>query len=136
MKSEKGVTLTSIMIYVIAMTTAVLVVGRLITYFYKNIDLVSSNTAAASEYTKFNSFFTNEINTKGNEVEECANDYILFSKTQNQYTFKNGNIYLNKIRISKDIKSCQFIYDKAKEIITVNLNIADKDYSVLYTIVK
>ena len=39
MKSEKGVTLTSIMIYVVALTIVVGIVGRITTYFYKNIQI-------------------------------------------------------------------------------------------------
>ena len=57
-KNEKGVTLTSLLIYVLALTVVVIIVGRITTYFYKNMDQVTTNTAAAAEYTKFNSYFT------------------------------------------------------------------------------
>ena len=136
MRSEKGVTLTSIMIYVVALTIAVATIGRLVTYFYKNINLVSDNTAAAAAYTKFNSYFTKEINTKSNDVQSCESNCIVFSKSKNQYTFQNGSIYMNKIKICKDIKACNFTYDATTKKITVELKIAEKIYSTSYTVAK
>ena len=38
MKSERGVTITAIMIYVLAFTVVVVIVTRMTTYFYKNVD--------------------------------------------------------------------------------------------------
>ena len=48
-KNERGVTLTSVLIYVLALTVIVIIVGRITTYFYKNMNQVSTNTAAAEE---------------------------------------------------------------------------------------
>ena len=56
MKSERGVTLTSILIYVIALTVIVLIIGRIITYFYKNINNYTGEDQALSEYIKINSY--------------------------------------------------------------------------------
>lgn len=136
MKSEKGVTITSIMIYVIALTVVVLIIGRITTYFYKNIKNVSTNTTADAEYTKFNSYFTDEINIEGNDVEIWSKNYIVFSKTENQYTFQNGKIYMNKVNIAKDIEVCEFYYDESTQEIFVNMKIKDKYYSSTYTVVK
>lgn len=136
MKSERGVTITSIMIYVIALTVAVLIIGRITNYFYKNINNVANNTAADAEYTKFNSYFTDEINIEGNDVEVCEENYILFAKTLNQYTFQNGGIYRGKTKVSKDIESCQFAYDETTKEITVNLTIYGKNFNTTYTVTK
>lgn len=136
MKSERGVTLTSIMIYVIALTVAVLTIGRLITYFYKNINAVDTSSVSDAEYMKFNSYFTDEINIEGNEVDKCDTNYIIFFKTQNQYTFKNGKIYRGKVKICDNIDSCDFNYDETTKIISVDLTIKGKDYSTKYTVVE
>lgn len=139
MKSERGVTLTSIMIYVIALTTTVIVVGAMITYFYKNIKYVSSNTAANAEFTKFNVFFTDDINVEGNNIKTWDTqdlNYIVFSKTGNQYTFKDGGIYLNKAKICKDIDTCVFSYDDNTKNIYVDMVIQGKSFSMTYTVVK
>ena len=89
MKSERGITITSIMIYVIAFTFAVIIIGRMITFFYKNIKDVSKNTDTDGQYTKITSYFTNEINIEKNEVESWGKDYIIFSKTEKK-SFKFG----------------------------------------------
>lgn len=136
MKSEKGVAITSIMIYIIALTVVVILIGRIITYFYKNINNVEENTLANAEYLMFNSYFTDEINIEGNEVALCENNYIVFSKTQNQYTYQNDSIYRGKVKIAKDIEFCEFYYNEENKEISVNMKIEDKYYSSTYTVVK
>ena len=136
MKSERGVTLISIIIYVMALTITVIIISRISTYFYKNINNVSSNVSADSEYIKFNSYFTDEINIEENEVEKWDKNYIIFSKSENQYTYKNGGIYVNKIKLCKNIEFLEFYYDKDTKEISVNMKIKGKNYSGTYTVVK
>lgn len=136
MKSERGITITSIMIYVIAFTFIVIIIGRMITFFYKNIKDVSKNTDTDGQYTKITSYITKEINIEENEVESWGKDYIIFSKTENQYTFKNGQLFMNKIKIANNLEKCEFYYDEGNEIIYVNIQIKDKYYSSTYTIAK
>lgn len=139
MKSENGVTITSIMIYVIVLTIVVVTVGRITTYFYKNVNTVTSSTDASSAYLSFNTYFTNEINTEKNQVKECVtNDdtgvsYITFEGTQNKYIFKGKNIYKDKVKIAKNIDSCKFSYEETTGIITVDMTIDGKQYSNSYT---
>ena len=128
--------MNSIMIYVIAFTFAVIIIGRMITFFYKNIKDVSKNTDTDGQYTKITSYFTNEINIEKNEVESWGKDYIIFSKTENQYTFKNGQLFMNKIKIANNLEKCEFYYDEGNEMIYVNIQIKDKYYSSTYTIAK
>lgn len=148
MKSERGVTITSVLIYIIALTAVVILIGRITTYFYRNMNSVTENTAADAEYTKFNSYLTDEINIEGNTVIACGtteegNNYIIFSETENQYTYQKnkddsqkGSIYRNKTKISTDIEECEFKYDETTEVITVNLKILGKTYNNTYTIAK
>lgn len=136
MKSEKGVTLTSIMIYVIALTVVVITIGRIITYFYKNLGQLIEGGQAISEYTKINSYLTDEINTENNVVEAVSDNYIKFSVTQNQYTYQNGKIYFNKAKICNDIEECKFAYDKEKKEIQMIIKIKGQTYNNSYQIVK
>ena len=136
MKSERGVTLTSILIYVIALTVVVTIIGRIITYFYKNINEYTDNNQAISQYTKIVSYLTDEINTKDNIVEAFGENYLKFAKTQNQYTYQNGKIYINKAKICDDIENCKFSYDEMKEKISMEITIKGKTYYNTYTIIK
>ena len=107
MKSEKGITMISMTIYIIVMLLVVTAITSITTYFYKNIDTDSVNSNLNQQYTKFNSFFLEDTNKKGNAVarqEETKDEngnmtqrFILFT-SGNQYTYVKSNkaIYINK----------------------------------------
>lgn len=115
MKSNKGVTLTSLIIYVIGMTIMVSIIATLTSFFYKNIDIgdINSNT---TQYTKFTSILSEEVNKKNNSVIDCQSltdgvSYIVFS-SGNQYTFnkKSNSVYRNNVKICDNIDTCDFSY--------------------------
>lgn len=115
MKSNKGVTLTSLIIYVIGMTIMVSIIATLTSFFYKNIDIgdINSNT---TQYTKFTSILSEEVNKKNNSVIDCQSltdgvSYIVFS-SGNQYTFNQGSksVYRNNVKICDNIDKCDFSY--------------------------
>lgn len=115
MKNNKGITLTSLIIYVIGMTIMVGTIATLTSFFYKNINIGSINNDT-TQYTKFSSIFSEEINRKDNSVVKCKElsdetSYIIFS-SGNQYTFnqKSRSIYKNNIKICEDIEVCGFSY--------------------------
>ena len=62
MKTQRGVTLTSLIIYIIGMVMIISIVSVLTTYFYKNVRSAISDIDPITEHTKFNSYFTNEVN--------------------------------------------------------------------------
>ena len=112
MKSQKGITLISLTIYVIVMVILVAVITTLTTYFYKNVDTSSKQDDINKQYTKFLSYFSEEINRENNEIVEISEDktYVIFS-SGNQYTFVGDNhgIYQGLIKIASNIESCEFI---------------------------
>ena len=130
MRTEKGVTLISVIIYVIVMLIMVSVMTVLTGYFYQNIDLTSTTESFNQQYTRFNTYFVQDINRKGIEVLETneeetdsnAQKYIVFS-SGNQYTFikQNKAIYMNTIKIANNIEECTFTTQEndGKVLITV-----------------
>ena len=100
------------------MVIVVTTVSTLTTYFYKNIDINSTNNDT-TQYTKFTSVFLDEINKGQNEVIEAKTisesdkkvSYIIFPDG-NQYTFKeeNKSIYKNQVKICENIDNCEFSY--------------------------
>lgn len=106
MKSEKGVSLVSLIIYLIAMTIAVGIVARISNYFYRNINILDTSLTSSEEFLNFNAYITKEVNIKGNEVQTIGEreissgrmKYLIFSKTGNQYGFINNEIYLNQVK--------------------------------------
>lgn len=51
MKSQKGVTLTSLIIYVIAMSIVVGTVAAITNFYYGNINGLSNRTSSSKQYT-------------------------------------------------------------------------------------
>lgn len=118
MKSNKGITITSLVIYVIAMSIVVATIATLTSYFYSNMDELDSDTNSSIAYTELNTYLSKEINTKENYpilLEETSSEYIIFIKTGNQYTFKNGAIYQNQVKICSNIAACTFEVGKTDE---------------------
>lgn len=136
MSSNKGITMTSLVIYVIGMTIAVGIIATLTSYFYNNINVNELEKDDLTGYTRFSNIFIKEINKKDNKVidskierndsNEVVSSYIIFS-SGNQYTFinKNNSIYKNKIKICDNIDLCAFshTYDSEKKIYYVEMEI-------------
>ncbi len=124
MKSQKGVTLISLTIYIIVMSIVIGVIGILSTFFYKNINNATENIDPVTQYTKFNTFFTEEVNHENIKVLECKPNYVVFDNDV-QYTFIEANqgIYRNKVKISSKIETCTFEHaiKNGKNVITVTL---------------
>lgn len=122
MKSERGVSLISLIIYLLTMTIVVAGVARISDYFYNNLNNNDNTLEANEQFVKLNAYITKEINLKGNVVKTIKNDeYIIFQNTGNQYTFtkSTGDIYMNKAKICSNVKKCSFSY--SNNIITINL---------------
>ena len=128
MKSQKGITLISLIVYIIAMTIAVTIMSVLTSYFYKNVDITGKEINPITEYLKFETLFVEEVNNKNIKVLECKDNYIVFNNSI-QYTFvpENRAIYKNKVRICRNVENCTFSYDikNNKEIVTINMKIED-----------
>lgn len=149
MRSEKGITLISITIYVIVMLIVVSVITVLTQYFYKNVDVNSASQDFNQQYTKFNSYFLEETNKKGNKVagigdlegstEDAVQRYILFSNG-NQYTFIQNNraIYTNHVKIAENIDDCSFTLgtENNKTVITVTIKRNDLERTTKYTLLE
>lgn len=130
MKSNKGITLVSVTIYVIAMVMIVTLISVITGYFYKNVDINNETYDTSQQYTRFNSFFSDEINRNNNKIVEIGNsegqEYIVFS-SGNQYTFiaENKSIYKNNVKIATNIQTCSFTSNivNGKETIKVKIGI-------------
>lgn len=132
MKSEKGVTLTALAIYIAVSTVVISAMGLLSSYFYNNMELIKTDSTYVVEYNKFNMFFVQDV--KSNTTAEVTTDSITF-EDGTKYQYKDENIYRNDKEIATNIKSAVFsqetyeVEGTIKNIITVNLNIGEEDKS-------
>lgn len=132
-KSEKGIGLTSIIIYVIIFLVVVSIISLFTGFFYSNIDESEKNIDVTQEFTRFSSFFVEDINKTGIDVLECnqtdEQDYIVFSDGT-QYTFKNNSIYREKVKICQNIYSMHFEStqnENGKNIVQVEYKLKEND---------
>lgn len=104
MKNNKGIVLSSLVIYIIVMVIVVCVVGSIITQFYQNINALEADTEEISEFNHFNTYFLKEVKQRGNKIDEVKGSYILFH-SGNSFSYMNDQIYYNNISICKKVKN-------------------------------
>lgn len=137
MKSEKGVTLITVTIYIIAMTIILGVIAVLSGAFMKSMQESNFNNEPITEYIRFNTYFSEEVNTPGIKILECTNDYVVFSNGV-QYSFieENRGIYRNKVKICWNIDKCNFVdrTEDEKQMLSVHFVAEGIDYTTDYTL--
>ena len=151
MKSEKGVTLISLTVYVIVMAIVVSIVAVISSYFYTNTQDINESIDPITEYTKFNTFFSDEVNHENIKVLECKtsyenpddinsniiSSYIVFDNGV-QYTFlsENNGVYRNKVKICSGVENCNFQYEikNGKAVVKVIFKVKDKVRESTFTL--
>lgn len=120
MKSERGVTLVSLIIYVIAMLITITIITVVTSYFYNNdIDVTAQKYTYYGEFTNIESNFSEEANFTNNKILEYTNinpdsaeskQCYLALASGNQYTYVKANkaLYKNKVKIASGIEECVF----------------------------
>lgn len=137
MKSEKGITLISVIIYVLVMAIVIGVMAIISTFFYKNISDEKFNIDPITEYTTFNSYFSEEINHENVKILECEPNYIVFDNgVQYSYISENKGIYRNKVKICRDITNCTFKVEikNGKEVVEVEFISGNQNKTTTYTL--
>ena len=130
MKSEKGITLTALVIYIAVATIVVSSMALLSSYFYNNMKLIKTDSNYVVEYNKFNMFFIQDI--KNNKTANVTTDTIEF-EDGTKYEYKDEKIYRNNKEIAKNVKSATFTADAyvvknvTKNLINVDLTVGEED---------
>ncbi len=126
MKNNHGVTITSLIVYVIAMLIVIGIIANLTSFFYTNILNLEDESANISEISKFNMYFLKEIKNANNSIAQISENRITFI-SGNTFTFQDNAIYLNNIRICENIKNLAFAREETngKELISVLITVGD-----------
>lgn len=112
MKKERGITLVSLLIYVMAFSMILILLGVLTNYLYPKLSGVNSNGASAEEFNKFNTYFVTDIkqskiakvNKSGDNVEILLSNGANYNFIKENIEGKKENaIYRNNIKISKNV---------------------------------
>ena len=148
LKNNKGMTVISLLIYIIVLTVVIGSMSIVMRYFYKNADDTIISNDTAEQYSRFIAYITSDINSgKINNIElVSATDIKLnFSDgTVQEYQFNEGTIYYivinsqsveeKKIQLCKDLSNCEFIFNNAQNKITTHITIGGITYNNNFTV--
>lgn len=130
MKSEKGVTLTSLVIYVIIATMLISSLALFSSFFFSNMSQVKEQDQYALEFNKFCMFFI--LDVKNNKSATVTDKKVVFEDgTIYEYKESEKAVYRNDKKISKRIQSVKFtspvegykVKNTTKQTITVDISI-------------
>ena len=143
--NEKGITLTSLVIYVTVMSVVIAVISTITTYTYKNMNNLEEQSQYAVELNKFDMYFLKDIKRaetvivsndeeitdiitiiyKNEDNEECT---VTYKKNDNFITraFVNNSKNINiNVNVCKSVEMCTF--SKYGKIIRVILKITNTE---------
>ena len=142
MKQNKGVTLITLMMYVIITLIVLGILGALNLNFRSNLKNVNSNTAQDVEFDKLNVQLLKEIKTENNFIETAtATKASITFANGNKYTYSDAEeaVFLNdNIKIAENIKSCAFSVENTdtEQVLKVRTLIGDKGQITEYVMKK
>lgn len=106
MKSERGVTLTALVVYMAIFMIILAIVSTISSHFYKNVGVIKEAPQYIVEFNKFSMFFVADVK-KNTTITSISDTNIVFGDGTT-YTYQNNAIYRNNRRIAKYIKQFQF----------------------------
>ena len=136
MKSEKGVTLSSLIVYVILATAIVAIFANMTASFYVNVNKFNDESEDTVAYSKFNMYFLNDIKNENTTIQDSQVSYIILSVNGEtiQYTIQNNQLYRNKVKLCDNVQNGRFTVED--NLIKVYLKIGDYEKTSTYVLEK
>lgn len=136
MKSQKGITMASLGVYIVVSIIVVATLATIMANYRNAIKNMNDDSEYASEYSKFNLYFLEETKKQENKNPTIQNE----ENNYNSIKFETGNefkydinkkiLYLNKstgekIKLIKKVELCSFELssENGKNIVIVNMQI-------------
>ena len=120
-KSEKGVTLLGLTVYILTLSIVVGILASISSFFYGNVNLVIDSSRFAAEFNKFNVNFVNDAKKNNHANVKNGNTVIFEDGTTYVYNEEDKGIYRGQVKIATNVK----VFNASKKTITIN-NV-DKD---------
>lgn len=144
MKSEKGITLTALILYVVVAMIVVTAIAGFSSLFVSNMNEVKEQEKYAPEFNKFSMFFIGDA--KNNNTAVVTEQRVEFDDgTIYEYRASEKAVYRNDTKITEKVDSFSFvstteqISSTTKQIINVKMSIGGKvnlkngiDYTLRY----
>ncbi len=116
MKNEKGITLISLVVYIILMTFVVAGVTAITTNLYSNVSEIDKDAKGTVAWSKVNMIILNDIKNEGVTVGECSKSKLVLKNVPNKdgitkdvtYLLYNEGLYRDNVKICGNVKSGWF----------------------------
>ena len=113
MKSEKGITIVSLAIYIALIFIVLGILATITANIRNSVDETNKDGEKLAEVNKFNMYFIKEVKDEQNDVEQINTDSITFT---NGKTFRFDNVSqsiklidgTSQIEIAVNIENCTF----------------------------
>ena len=140
MKSQKGITLMSLIVYIIVVVVALTMLATITVSFRGAVNNVDEDAETIADYNRFNMYILKEVKKTENDIIDCTDTYVEFS-TGAKYQYEENTIYLlengKEIALVENITKCKFAKndENGKVSLQVDIKIGNQDEkTVEYTL--
>lgn len=164
MKSQKGMTMVGLIVYVAGFLVITATIAGITTFFYSNNEVLDTAIGSNSQYSKFNLYFLNECKKSGSELyawsvytdssrttssntnrlsaaPSTSYAFLTFidgssNKNTFLYDYTQGLLYYNYIKLCDNVEDFQVTIDQStgKTIMNVFINIDGTAFTTKYVI--
>ncbi len=142
MINNRGITMISLIIYIIVITFILSGLTAITTSFYKNVNEVDQGSESAVSFSKFNMYFLNDIKEEKAKIEDVTSNgkSITLSFTRGNskqtvtYKLLSGSIYRDKVKICDKVKDLNIDAVPGGTSITIDINISDYEKTTTYKV--
>lgn len=151
MKKEQGITLITLIIYVLLMTFILAGISSITASFYSNMNDFDKESESAVAYSKFNMYFLTDIKRKNARIESSAKNHVIIAYDENgegidsgditvdgtntkrvEYSMQNKALYRNKVKICDNVQDAAFTADHEENTIGFEIIIGEYHRSTVY----
>ena len=144
MKNQKGITMASLVIYIVSFAIIIGIVGSIITFFSNNVSGLNKTAATSVEYNKFNNYMLEYTKNGFRPVDERATKredktYIVLEKDDEKVVFEkiDNILYMDNIKLCEnvqDFNAKRTFSENGKEMLKTKIQINGIEYSNDYII--
>ena len=144
MKSEKGITLTALILYVVVAMITVTAIAGFSSLFVSNMNEVKGQEKYAPEFNKFSMFFIGDVKNNNTAVvtTECVefDDGTIYEyKASEKAVYRDGTKITEKVDTFSFTSTQETVSTTTKQIINVKMSVKGKvnlksgiDYTLRY----
>ena len=138
LKSEKGITLIELIVYVLVMTIVVGIMAGVSNFFYDNLWVVKDGAKYAGEFDKLNSNLIVDVKANKHVVANNIDKTIIFEDGATyKYNEQDEGIYRGKNKIAANVKAFSvsnktiIINNVEKDILTIKVIIGNSSKNLI-----